>query len=1249
MRGREFGPASSHTQAAPHYTTPQQQFSPQPRPARNTSDGMINRPSNEMPTSSNETKVILHVQQTASGKVGKLDETQRSVHLQPTPELSEPAASSEACNEPSLPPLHVETRTTPTPSSTSTETEQILSGSTPLDNIEKCESPDATNFSKDYNKSSENKWTFQLTKFPAPNPKNLPQNLLFVVDSETNVVFLIDSGSEISILPKELTNGVNKYFLPQSRAIQGFGNKTTHPIGSVDVELHLGGLEPIHHSFWVTQETRSFGIIGMDLLIKNQLAIFPSTFQLRGISSDRSAKLYAPVDLPDPIIASVNHINISENTVPLEERCKRLLREFPEITRKPTYHTKPKHNYALEIILDDYKPTMVKARRPGGRRAAIQEHFDDLLHRGVVTRGDATEGASPVTCVQKKDNSMRVCVDYTLLNKATRPLSYPLPRIDELAQIIPGGTKYFTNLDLKEAYYSLPLAANSRKCAAIIAHTGVFIPNRCVFGLKNAPMKFQQVMETLLRECNAFTYVYLDDILIYSFTEEEHVYHVKKVFETLSKYGLFLNVKKTTFAKAKLEFLGHVIGVEGIDVQASKVAAIRKYPLPITRKDLKRFMGMVNYYHAFVDGLAEILAPLSAISGGPKKTNRTILKLDDSHIRAFEDTKAALANAATLSFEDQSKPLILFSDASDTHTGASLEQVNDKGEMVPLAFFSRSIPENKRVRCTYYKELAGLVMSIKHFHSRIYGRQLIIRSDNLALCNALKKELTDQTPYVQRYLQRVQEYNPTIIHVKGADNVVADALSRPPQATMMYMGRYETDPDYEEMWYSDSEDEVSENEPTEIEEEVITPERIDRNSVALLQQSEPDLIETAQTLKKAIEFSKPENVAEIVEVGNKRTILPESLRLPAFNAAHQVLHLGIEKSIDAVAKDFWWPTLKADVTHWVKTCLQCQAIKVIRHNRPKIGFFPEATTRFNFVHIDLIGPMNVVSNNCRYVLTMKDRGTGFLVTAPIPDKKAITVRNAFVQSWCSYFGSPKVVISDNGGEFANQLLSEAFVQLGVDHRFVPPYSPQSNGFIERQHRSINQALRAEKTKTNWALRLPMITATINNTSIEGSPYTPSQYALGVCANLPGQIFADKRVEKEEFEYNQSDTRLFLNIMSNISRKHRRHQEKNEYYEPSLFQCEKVWVKRTNKKKLSTLYHGPYKVLHASEHSMFIQKNSGVVKVSIRNVKACYPREEMEESKNDDIPVNKYNLRERKKIINWDKVINYEEGSNSDEN
>ena len=227
----------------------------------------------------------------------------------------------------------------------------------------------------------------------------------------------------------------------------------------------------------------------------------------------------------------------------------------------------------------------------------------------------------------------------------------------------------------------------------------------------------------------------------------------------------------------------------------------------------------------------------------------------------------------------------------------------------------------------------------------------------------------------------------------------------------------------------------------EIEEGIIEPEQVSRSSVALLQRSEPDLIETARKINKEVIFSNPDNVAGVAEVGNNRIILPEQLRLSAFNAAHQTLHLGIEKTIEAVTKDFWWPTLKKGVTFWTRTCMDCQAIKIVRHNRPNIGFYPEKTKRLNFIHIDLVGPMSEVSNNCRYILTMKDRGTGFLVTAPIPNKKAIIIRDAFLQSWCSYFGTPQVVVADNGKEFDNYLLTNNFAQLGVDLRNITVDNP----------------------------------------------------------------------------------------------------------------------------------------------------------------------------------------------------------------
>ena len=219
-------------------------------------------------------------------------------------------------------------------------------------------------------------------------------------------------------------------------------------------------------------------------------------------------------------------------------------------------------------------------------------------------------------------------------------------------------------------------------------------------------------------------------------------------------------------------------------------------------------------------------------------------------------------------------------------------------------------------------------------------------------------------------------------------------------------------------------------------------------------------------MKKTVEYLQPENLAVVVDENNKRVILPESLRLTAFNAALDRLHLVIDKTIEAIAKDYYWPTLIKNVTHRVKSCVVCQATKVTKFNRPKIDFFLDNMERFQFVLIDLFGPLNELSCNNKYILKAKDRATGFLVNMPFTDKKAVTVRTAFFQCWVGPFGVPQVVVSDDDREFVNIALTEVFEQLGIDHRLVSPLSPQTNGFIERQHKTINHALRALSDKTN---------------------------------------------------------------------------------------------------------------------------------------------------------------------------------------
>ena len=1057
------------------------------------------------------------------------------------------------------------------------------------------------------------------------DPADLPQDLQFAVDKKTNVLFLIDTGCEVSMLPKTLTKNISQHFKPFSRIIQGIGDSELHPIGNANIEMNLGSLEPIKHNFWVTDESRNYGILGIDIIKANKLIIAPHKSKLYSETSEGTAKIYTAAELPAPVVVKINKGEIRDHNCydSLKEECLALFTKYPQLTETPDYTRPPKHDHCLEIILDDYKPRMMKPRRCNEVcKQKINENFQDLTKRGAVVRGSADVCASPITVVPKKDGKLRICVDYTNLNKNTRPLSYPLPRIDRLPEKIPGGTRFFTTLDLKEAYYSLPIHPNSQKSAAVITPSGTYIPRRTTFGLRNAPTRFQQFMDHTFERCSDFTFIYIDDILIYSKSSGEHIAHLNQVLDILSNNGLYLNVDKCSFARPNVNFLGHNIGTDGINVIENKIEAIKNLPLPRTRTELKRFLGMVNYYRPHIPKIAEVMAPLNEISGGSKTSNRTKLKLNDTQINAYHKTIATLAEATTLAYEDHNKPLVLFTDASETHVGAVLEQESINGDIGPLAFFSKKLPPAKRVRSAFYKELRAVYLALKHFQARVLGRELIIRTDSKAVERAISNELGNQTPHEQRWICAIKEFNPMVIHIEGQDNVVADSLSRPPQMTTMYAKVHRDNSQYAR----ESESETSDSDSdcyTEVDEEpVINPETfnletdcvntnevnhksLNRNAIAAFQSLEPDLIEHARSLEKNLQFTTPENMAFIEENKIRRVILPEPLRLPAYNAAHNRLHLGIEKSIEAIARTFWWPKLREDVTHWVSHCPTCQQTKVPRHNRPNIGFFPNNTQRFQFLHLDLLGPLES-SVHYKYVLLIKDRATGFLVTAPLPDKTAITVRNSFVQNWVGHYGVPQVILSDNGREFKNELLEKACDQLGIEQRFTSPRTPQTNGYVERQNRTINVAFRSLEDKANWPLHLPLITSNINNSFIEGSPYTPAQYAFGCSLNLSGRVLFD-RVETST-EVNRPspfETAVFINSMADVSRKFNKNKDIATYYQPGLFDCKYVWLKKANRKKLDKLYQGPYEVVRnrSTEQSLYILKGHDVVKVLIRNVKA----------------------------------------------
>ena len=213
-----------------------------------------------------------------------------------------------------------------------------------------------------------------------------------------------------------------------------------------------------------------------------------------------------------------------------------------------------------------------------------------------------------------------------------------------------------------------------------------------------------------------------------------------------------------------------------------------------------------------------------------------------------------MSNAATLAFEDHERPLIVYSDASDNHIGAVLEQEGKNGEKRPLAFFSKKLPVLKTVRSTFFKELRALYLSLKHFQSRVIGLKLIVRTDSLSIAKVINNPMGKQSPMEQRYIAAIKEFNPIVTHVSGDENKVADALSRPPLVTAMYIKVPQEDSDYIYTSEEDDEDSLSDYQSSESEEEIITPESLNKKEIAKLQRDEPDLIQAAYEHKKDVRF-----------------------------------------------------------------------------------------------------------------------------------------------------------------------------------------------------------------------------------------------------------------------------------------------------------------------------------------------------------------------------------------------------------
>ncbi|KAJ9556477.1 hypothetical protein OSB04_011091 [Centaurea solstitialis] len=589
-----------------------------------------------------------------------------------------------------------------------------------------------------------------------------------------------------------------------------------------------------------------------------------------------------------------------------------VVRDYPEVFPEDLVSLPPDREIEFRIDLVPGATPIAKApyRLAPSELKEMLAQLQELLDKGFIRPSTSPWGA-PVLFVKKKDGTMRMCIDYRELNKVTVKNKYPLPRIDDLFDQLQGA-KFFSKIDLRSGYHQLKVREEDIPKTAFRTRYGHYEFLVMSFGLTNAPAAFMDLMNRVCRPyLDKFVIVFIDDILIYSKTAEEHGDHLRKILEMLKRERLYAKFSKCEFWLKEVQFLGHVVTQEGIKVDPAKIEAIKDWESPKSPSEVRSFLGLAGYYRRFIEHFSAIATPLTELTRKDVKFEWT-----STCEYAFNNLKGKLTSAPILTLPNGTDGFVVYCDASKLGLGCVLMQ-----DRRVIAYASRKLKDHELNYPTHDMELAAVVFALKIWRHYLYGVKCQIYTDHKSLQYLLsQKELNMRQ---RRWIELLSDYDCEILYHPGKGNVVADALSRKggkvkPGIVDSRIGIVA----YRISIVPDLKSEIKEWQEKASEEENLKSERM----VGFLD----TLVTNTEGLKCL------GNRIWVPKLGDlRKKILVEA------HKSKYAVHPGTNKMYHGLRQCYWWPGMKKDIAHFVERCVTCLQVK-IEHQRPYVDRLSKA-------------------------------------------------------------------------------------------------------------------------------------------------------------------------------------------------------------------------------------------------------------------------------------------------------------------